>query len=87
MGWLGSASEFLGSFGASFLEHRARTKRRMLGSSKADVDIAAYEAVNNGLKDCLPINDHVSQPGLRSLCNSLKMKDHLGAQLAIDGNP
>jgi hypothetical protein len=87
MGWLGNAGEFLGSFGASFVEHRARTKRRTLGSSKADGDIAAYDAVTKGLKDCLPMDDHVTRRGLRAVCNSLKRNDHLGAQLAIDANP
>jgi hypothetical protein len=56
VGWLGSVGEFVGNLGASFLQHRARTKMRMIGASKADMDIAVYNAVNEGLlKDCIPI--------------------------------
>lgn len=88
MGWLGSAGEFLGSFGASFIEHRARTKQRTLRSSKTDGDIAAYNAVTKGLKeDCIPMDDHVTRTGLKAVCKSLKKNDHLAAQLAIDANP
>lgn len=87
MGWLGDAGEFFGNFGASFLERRARTKSRTLWSTKADADVAAYNAVTEGLGDCLPMEDHVTRRGLKALCNSLKMKDHFPAQLAIDANP
>lgn len=87
IGWIGNAGEFLGSFGASFIEHRARIKRRRIGSSKTDVDIAAYNAVNEGLKTCIPLEDHVNRRGLRQLCQALKKNDHLEAQLAIDANP
>ena len=87
MSWFSSIGEFCGSFGASFIEHRARIKQRGLGSSKADCDIAPYNAINKGLKDCLPIDDHVTRRGLRAVCSSLKKKDHFGAQLAIDANP
>ena len=87
MGWLTSIGEFSGSFGASFIERRARIKRRGFGSTKADGEIAAYNAVNEGLKDCLPMDDHVTQGGLRALSHSLKKNDHFGAQLAIDANP
>lgn len=87
MSWLGSAGEFFGNFGASFLERRARTKSRTLGSTKADVDLAAYNAVTKGLGDCLPMEDQVTRRGLNAVCNSLKMKDHFPAQLAIDANP
>lgn len=87
MSWFASVGEFCGSFGASFIERRARTKRRGFGSTKADVDIAAYNAVNEGLKDCLPIEDHVTRRGLRAVCHSLKKNDAFGGQLAIDTNP
>lgn len=69
------------------MTHRAKTKQRRLGSTKADVDIAAYNAVNEGLKDCILLDNHVTKRGLRELCNALKKNDHLGAQLAIDANP
>lgn len=87
MGWLTSVGEFCGSFGANFIERRARTKRRGFGSSKADGDLAAYTAVTEGLKECLPIDDHVTRRGLKAVCHSLKKNDHFGAQLAIDSNP
>ena len=87
MGWLSSVGEFCGSFGASFIERRARIKQRGFGSSKADADIAAYNAVNEGLKGCLPIDDHVKRRGLKAVCHFLKKNDHFGAQLAIDANP
>ncbi len=87
MSWLNSVGEFCGSFGASFIERRARIKRKGFGSSKADGDIAAYNAVNEDLKECLPIDDHVTRRGLRAVCHSLKKNDHFGAQLAIDANP
>ena len=87
MSWFSSIGEFCGSFGASFLTHRERIKQRKLGSSKADVDIAVYNAVNEGLKDCLPMDNHVIRRGLRGVCDSMKNKDHFGAQLAIDANP
>lgn len=86
MSWLGNAGEFFGSFTASFLERRARTKSRTLGSTKADADIAAYNAVTKGLFDCLPMEDHVTRKGLYEVCQSLKKTDHFAAQLAIDAN-
>ena len=87
IGWISSVGEFCGSFGASFLERRARTKKRKFGSTKADYDIAAYNAVKEGLQDCIPIEDHVTRPGLKQLCTALNRNDHLGAQFAIDANP
>lgn len=81
MSWFSSVSEFCGSFGASFLE------RRGFGSSKANGDIAASNAVNEGLKECLPIDTHVTRRGLKAVCHSLKKNDHFGAQLAIEANP
>ena len=87
MGWLVSVGEFCGSFGASFIERRARIKQRGFGSTKADGDIAAYNAVNEGLKDCLPTDDHVIRRGLSAVFHSLKKNDHFGGQLAIDANP
>ena len=84
---IGNVGEFFGSFGASFIEHRARIKQRRIGSNKADADIAAYNAVNEGLKTCIPLEDHVNRRGLRQICTALKKNDHLGAQLAIDANP
>lgn len=87
MGWFDNAGEFFGSFGASFLERRARTKSRTLGSTKADGDSAAYHAVTKGLEDCLPMEDHVTRRGLKDVYKSLKMNDHFPAQLAIDANP
>ena len=86
MSWLGNVGEFIGSFGASFVERRARTKSRTLGSTRADADTAAYNAVTKGLGDCLPMEDHVTRKGLKEVCKSLKMNDHLPAQLAIDAN-
>ena len=87
LGWISGFSEFCGSFGASFIEHRARIRKRRIGSTKADTDIAAYKAVNEGLKACIPMEDHVTRPGLRHLCTALKKNDHFAAQLAIDANP
>lgn len=87
MSWVGSVAEFCGNFGATFIERRARTKTRMLGSTKADADIAAYQAVNEGLRDCVPMEDHVTKDGLKVVCKALKKKDHFAAQMAIDANP
>jgi hypothetical protein len=87
MSWFSSIGEFCGSFGASFLEHRARTKQRSLGTKKADIDAAAYIAVNEGLKTCRPLDDHVTPRGIKKLCYALNKKDHFAAQLAIDANP
>lgn len=80
-------TQFWGSMGASFIEHRAKTKQRSIGSSKADMDIAAQGAIDQSLIHCLPINDHVTEKGLTQLCVALKRNDHLAAQLAIDSNP
>ena len=52
MGWLSSVGEFCSSFGTSFIERRAKIKEIGFGSSKADADITAYNAVNEGLKGC-----------------------------------
>ena len=87
MGWLGNVGEFCGSVAASFVECRARTKSRTLGSTKSDADAAAYNAVTKGLEDCLPMEYHVTQKGLKNVCKYLKMNEHLPAQLAIDANP
>lgn len=90
IGWIGNVGEFFGSFGVSFIKHRARTKQRRIGrigSSTADADIAVYNAVNEGLKTCIPLDDQVNRRGLRQLCSALKRKDHFGAQLTIDANP
>lgn len=87
MGWFGNAGEFCGSFTANFIERRARTKSRTLGSTRADADNAAYDAITKGLGDCLPMEDHVTRKGLKKLCKSLKKNEHFPAQLAIDANP
>ena len=87
MSWLDNVGEFCGNFGTSFITRRVRIQQRRFGSSKADDDIAAYNAVNEGLKECLPIDDHVTQRGLKVLGHSLKKNDHFVAQSAIDANP
>lgn len=87
MGWLASAGEFLGSFGTSFIERRARTKCRKLGSTKADGEITAYNAVTKDLIDCLPMEEQVTRRVLNDVCKSLKITYDFPAQLAIDANP
>lgn len=90
IGWIrvGNVSEFLGNFWANFLVHRARTKTRFTGSTKADEAINAYNAINKGLKEnCLPLDDHILKSGLKQTCRALKNNDHFGAQVAIDANP
>lgn len=79
-------NELVRYFWSSFLEGRARTKSRKLGSSKADADIAIYEAINKSLEDCLPMEDHVTRYGLKKICKSLKMKKHFQARFRISIN-
>jgi len=90
MSWIGSMAEFCSSFGAAFIERRAKIKekRKFIGSTQKDMDIAAYNAVENILKkECLPLNDHVSNHGIKKLCETLPKKDHFKSQFAIDANP
>lgn len=83
MGW------GIGEFSGNFMAHRARTKRRGLGIPTDDRDIAAYNAVNEGLKnDCLSIvDDQITEKAKKLLCKALKQGDPFEANLAIDGNP
>ena len=89
MSWVtGFTSEFLGNFAGAFIERRARTKTRTFSTPGGDRDIAAYDVVDKGLKKiCPPMEDHVTNRGLKQVCMALKKSDHFGAQLAIDSNP
>ena len=87
MPWLTSTGEFIGGFTASFLERRARTKSRLSRSTIEDGNRAAYDVLNKGLRECTPMNDHVTRKGLKELCRALKSDDSSGALIAIEANP
>jgi hypothetical protein len=85
MGWM---KELCGTFITSFLDHRAKTKKRTLLGKKTDHAISVYDAVNEGRKnDCNPISDHISDLGRKKLCRALRKKNQFGAHMAIENNP